>query len=125
MASQKMMQKQEIISNLRQNLNEQNIDNFMNELQRALNKVFSKEIVEKGYKWYLQSKFSLQASIIIDNGTKIVPGFGRTKFEAQLNSLINLIEVLIEDEANIIEIKSISNFLKVCSNYEGPRTQAV
>jgi hypothetical protein len=90
--------KQDIVSALKKNLTESNIDVILAELKNSTRQNISVKLMNKGYKLY-------EAFLNCSNNDLKCCGFGRTKFEALSNSLINMIEALLETNENIDAIK--------------------
>ena len=98
--------KQDVISSLKHNLTENNIDDFISDFKINSKLGFNIKILEKGYKLY-------ESYIISQDENFKNSGYGRTKYEALSNALINLVESILGSEKYIDPIKeSLKIFLK-------------
>ena len=100
--------KQDIITGLKKNLNENNIEELISEVKQKTEVNFNVKLIEKGYKLFESFiTYSLESKNKEKNVFKEskISGYGRTKYEALSNSFINMIESLLEVEKYFEPIK--------------------
>lgn len=102
--------KQDILTGIKKNLNETNIEDFLIEVKTKTLINFNVKLIEKGYKL-----FESFITFFLEKDFKIC-GFGRNKYEALSNAFINMIELLIEKDEYIDSIKDCLKILS--SNYK-------
>lgn len=100
--------KQDIITSLKKNLNETNIEELISEVKEKANLNLNIKLIEKGYKLF-ESFINYNQ----EGKEQLVKGFGRTKYEALSNSFLNTIESLLEKEMFVDPIK---DSLKIVMN---------
>lgn len=100
--------KQNIVTSLKKNLVECNIEDIISNINSMLNIEIEASINEKGYKLFV---CDLNIKKYKNQINKKISGFGRTKFEAYKCCLINLIELLLESEEYIDSIKELMKIL--------------
>lgn len=91
--------KQDIVTSLKKNLNENNIEDLISEVKVQTKLNLNIKLIEKGYKL-----FESFITANLEKEAKIC-GFGRTKYEALSNAFINTIELLVESEGFLDPIK--------------------
>ena len=99
--------KQDILSSLKKNLNENNIEEMLSEIKIKTCIELQIKLFEKGYKLYeslMEIKGTTHKLTEKNEKTKIC-GFGRTKFEALSNCFFNVVESLLQNEDLIDPIK--------------------
>ncbi len=101
--------KQNIVTSLKKNLVESNleIEDIISNINLKLNISIEMNLNEKGYKLF---ECDMNVKKYKNQENKKISGFGRTKFEAYRCCLINLIELLLESEEYI---ESIKEFMKI------------
>lgn len=100
--------KQDIISSLKKNINEQNIEDYISEVKNKTGLFFNVKLIEKGYKLY--ESF---ISFFLEKEIKLC-GFGRSKYEALSNAFINTIDNLLDRDQYVDPVKDSLKLL--CQN---------
>ena len=112
--------KRDVINSLKNNLNENNINDLIDELKEKSSLDIEIHVLNKSYNWYLLNKNSFYANINLNKQNIKNSGYGRNEYEALKTALLNLIEDLLQNEKFINPIKeSLKIFLK---NIKDPKS---